>query len=70
MPGWVALWRLYRSCLRGKGIDLAAPSRLRKLLQGTGAFGKIVTQQADAPIGFWPQGLFVARGVSGRRSLT
>jgi len=55
MPGWVALWRAYRRCLRGKGIDLTAPGRLRKLLQATNAFGKIVTQQADVPIGFWPK---------------
>lgn len=69
MPGWVALWRLYRNCLLGKGVDLTAPKRLRKLLQGTGAFGKIVTQQADTPIGFWPQGLFAARGVFERSNL-
>ncbi|KAF7976349.1 hypothetical protein HWV62_5921 [Athelia sp. TMB] len=55
VPAWVALWRAFRSCLRAKGVDLAAPGRLRKLLQGTGAFGKVVTQQAEVPIGFWPQ---------------
>ncbi|KAF7965826.1 hypothetical protein HWV62_41266 [Athelia sp. TMB] len=55
MPAWVALWRSFRECLCRKGIDLATPRRLRKLLQGTGAFRKIVTQQSDVPIGFWPQ---------------
>ncbi|KZP09273.1 S-adenosyl-L-methionine-dependent methyltransferase [Athelia psychrophila] len=55
VPGWVALWRLYHICLQGKGIDLAAPKRLRNMLQKTGGFAKVVTQQADAPIGFWPQ---------------
>jgi hypothetical protein len=57
MPGWVKLWREYRRCLRAKGIDLTAPGRLRKLIQGTNAFGKVVSQQADIPIGFWPKGL-------------
>jgi len=55
MPGWVTLWREYRRCLKTKGIDLLAPGRLRKLLQATNAFRKVVSQQADIPIGFWPK---------------
>jgi hypothetical protein len=59
MSGWVTLWREYRRCLKAKGIDLSAPSRLRKLIQATSAFGKVISQQADIPIGFWPKGLLL-----------
>jgi hypothetical protein len=57
MSGWVTLWREYRRCLKAKGIDLTAPGRLRKIIQATNAFGKVISQQADIPIGFWPKGL-------------
>jgi hypothetical protein len=63
MSGWVALWREYRRCLKAKGIDLSAPSRLRKLIQATSAFGKVISQQADIPIGFWPKGFFTSINV-------
>lgn len=56
MAGWTNLWDNYRHCLRSKGIDISVPFRLRRLVQGTGVFGKVISQQADVPIGFWPKG--------------
>ena len=62
MAGWLALWDSYRHCLKSKGIDIATPNRLRKLVQATDAFTKVISQQADVPIGFWPKG--TCNGVS------
>ncbi|KAF7971965.1 hypothetical protein HWV62_19357 [Athelia sp. TMB] len=53
--GWHELWKSYRKCLQAKGIDLTVPKRLRKLLNGTQAFKKIVAQLSDVPVGFWPE---------------
>lgn len=56
MPGWFRLWDEYRLALQKKGIDVTAPARIQKILQGTDAFKNIISQQADIPIGFWPKG--------------
>lgn len=58
MAGWTNLWDVYRRCLRSKGIDISIPNRLRRLVQATDAFGKVISQQADIPVGFWPKGVY------------
>ncbi|KAG6328551.1 hypothetical protein ID866_10538, partial [Astraeus odoratus] len=55
MRGWFALWEAYRQCLRDKGIDMTVPPRLSSLLEGTRAFDRIVTQEGNIPVGFWPK---------------
>ena len=56
MPGWFALWEAYRQCLRDKGVDVNVPPELENLVTTTGAFDKIVSQEGNIPIGFWPKG--------------
>ncbi|KAF7983374.1 hypothetical protein HWV62_22369 [Athelia sp. TMB] len=55
VAGWAKLWNAYRTCLKSKGIDLNIPRNMRRLLNSTGAFTKVVTRSTDVPIGFWPQ---------------
>lgn len=55
MRGWFALWEAYRRCLTDKGIDMATPRQLSSLLTNTRAFDRIVTQEGNIPIGFWPK---------------
>lgn len=54
--GWIGLWETYRTCLRLQGIDVFVPGRLCDLLSATGLFEKIVVQDGNIPVGFWPQG--------------
>ncbi|KAI6045759.1 S-adenosyl-L-methionine-dependent methyltransferase [Pisolithus marmoratus] len=55
MRGWFTLWEAYAQCLRDKGIDVKVPAQLPTLLTNTRAFDKIVTQEGNIPIGFWPK---------------
>jgi len=55
MRGWFALWESYRQCLRDKGIDINVPRELSYLLSATGAFERVVSQEGNIPIGFWPK---------------
>ncbi|KAF8136589.1 S-adenosyl-L-methionine-dependent methyltransferase [Boletus edulis] len=55
MRGWFALWEAYRQCLRDKGVDVNVPPELANLVATTGAFDKIVSQEGNIPIGFWPK---------------
>lgn len=57
--GWITLWETYRACLRLQGIDVTVPERLPELLSATGQFEKIVVQDGNIPVGFWPQGEFL-----------
>jgi hypothetical protein len=54
--GWIEFWETYRSCLRLQGIDIFVPGRLSDLLSDTGQFEKIVVQDGNIPVGFWPKG--------------
>lgn len=54
--GWIELWETYRSCLRLQGIDVSVPEHLSDLLSDTGQFEKIVVQDGNIPVGFWPKG--------------
>lgn len=56
MRGWFALWETYRQSLRDLGIDVNVPPELANLVTATGAFDKIVSQEGNIPIGFWPKG--------------
>ena len=56
LHGWLTFWETYRACLKGQGIDPTVPRRLVDLLSDTQAFEKIVTQDCDVPVGFWPGG--------------
>lgn len=56
MEGWEKLWDCYRHSVKAQGINLATPYRLRKFVQATSSWSKVVSQQADVPIGFWPNG--------------
>lgn len=56
MRGWFALWEAYRQCLRDKGVEINVPPDLATLVNATGAFDKIVPQEGNIPIGFWPKG--------------
>jgi len=53
--GWLAFWEQYRRCLVGMGIDTTVPANLRSLVQETGAFDRVVGQEALLPVGFWPK---------------
>ncbi|XP_006458074.1 hypothetical protein AGABI2DRAFT_199301 [Agaricus bisporus var. bisporus H97] len=53
--GWIELWETYRSCLRLQGIDVSVPEHLSDLLSDTGQFEKIVVQDGNIPVGFWPK---------------
>jgi len=55
MRGWFALWEAYRQCLRDKGVDMTVPPRLSSLLDGTRAFDRVITQEGNVPVGFWPK---------------
>ncbi|KAI6036265.1 S-adenosyl-L-methionine-dependent methyltransferase [Pisolithus microcarpus] len=55
MRGWFALWEAYAQCLHDKRIDAKVPAQLSTLLTNTRAFDKIVTQEGNIPIGFWPK---------------
>ncbi|KAG1827210.1 S-adenosyl-L-methionine-dependent methyltransferase [Suillus subaureus] len=55
MRGWFTLWENYRRCLRNKGIDVNIPPELSNLVASTGAFDRIVSQEGNIPIGFWPK---------------
>jgi ubiquinone/menaquinone biosynthesis C-methylase UbiE len=57
MRGWFTLWETYRKCLRDKGIDVNIPPELSNLVASTGAFDRIVSQEGNIPIGFWPKGI-------------
>jgi hypothetical protein len=57
MRGWFALWESYRKCLRDKGVDVGVPLELSNLVASTGAFDRIVSQEGNIPIGFWPKGI-------------
>ncbi|KAG8217725.1 hypothetical protein J3R82DRAFT_5884 [Butyriboletus roseoflavus] len=57
MRGWFTLWEAYRQCLRDKGIDVNVPPELANLVATTGVFDKIVSQEGNIPIGFWPKAL-------------
>jgi hypothetical protein len=59
LPGWFALWDVYMGCLRERHIDVDVPKRLKKLLAASGEFHKIVTDDVNIPIGFFPKGTFV-----------
>lgn len=56
MRGWFTLWESYRKCLRDKRIDVNVPPELSTLVASTGEFEKIVSQEGNIPIGFWPKG--------------
>lgn len=58
--GWVAIWDAYRKSLKGKGINVRTPERLRKFLQSADLFDNITSQQADVPVGFWAKGYFLS----------
>ncbi|KAF7371529.1 Secondary metabolism regulator LAE1 [Mycena venus] len=53
--GWFTLWETYRNCLTLLGVDVTVPQRLRKLLEGTGAFENIEDCRAMIPVGFYPE---------------
>ena len=57
MRGWFTLWETYRRCLRDKGIDVGVPPELSNLVASTGAFDRIISQEGNMPIGFWPKGI-------------
>jgi SAM-dependent methyltransferase len=54
--GWIEFWETYRSCLRLQGIDIFVPGCLSDLLSDAGQFEKIVVQDGNIPVGFWPKG--------------
>lgn len=56
MRGWFTLWEAYRKCLRDLGVDVNVPPELANLVAMTGVFDKIVSQEGNVPIGFWPKG--------------
>ncbi|KAF9564595.1 S-adenosyl-L-methionine-dependent methyltransferase [Agrocybe pediades] len=55
MRGWVAFWETYRACLARLNIDITVPERLADLLAATSAFERIIVQEGNIPVGFWPQ---------------
>jgi hypothetical protein len=54
--GWITIWETYRSCLRRLRVDASVPEHLPDLLAATGQFERIVVQDGNIPVGFWPQG--------------
>ncbi|RDB21118.1 Secondary metabolism regulator LAE1 [Hypsizygus marmoreus] len=52
--GWFTLWETYRACLKIQGIDVTVPQRLAELLAEAGVFERIVLQDGNIPVGFWP----------------
>jgi len=54
LHGWSTLWETYRACLKLRGIDTTVPERLVDLLAANEAFEKIVVQDGNIPVGFWP----------------
>jgi len=59
MRGWVAFWDTYRACLTRQLIDVTVPERLADLLASTSAFERIIVQEGNIPVGFWPQGMIL-----------
>jgi len=56
LPGWCALWDVYRTCLKTRNIDVDVPKRLKKQLSATGSFSQVIEEVINLPIGFFPKG--------------
>ncbi|KAF9464756.1 S-adenosyl-L-methionine-dependent methyltransferase [Collybia nuda] len=54
LRGWLTLWETYRACLTRKGIDVTVPECLGNHLMATKSFERVMVQDGNIPVGFWP----------------